>query len=99
MEKHDPRACEALFDSEAAQASPSETARWVDLYDRLTTLLQRQLDATREFTARVPPSMRRYLSREDVPILAEELEAAKGRLARWRAMAAAEDAQGTDVSS
>jgi hypothetical protein len=58
-----------LFDSDPARPSASETAKWTDLYERLTALRESQLEEIRQFAENVPEPMRRYLSRENVPIL------------------------------
>ncbi len=97
MEKHDPQAFEDLFNSEPEQASPLEIAKWVNLYDALVALLQRQLDETRDFAARVPASMRKYLRRENEAILTEELEIFQRRLSHWRARATSQASLGIDA--
>jgi hypothetical protein len=74
----------ALFNPEPARPSAVETARWIDLYERLTALMERQLEETRQFAESVPDPMKRYLSRENVPILTEELEIFRRRLTHWR---------------
>jgi hypothetical protein len=84
MAEHDPRAFQDLFDSEPARPSAVETARWIDLYERLTALMERQLEETRQFAESVPDPMKRYLRSENVPILTEELEIFRRRLAHWR---------------
>lgn len=88
--EHDQHAFKELFDSEPTQASAPETAEWVDVYQRLVAMMERQLDETRNFAANVDEPMRRYLSRENMTILEEEISAFKARLAHWNAKGASE---------
>jgi hypothetical protein len=83
MEKHDPEAFRELFDAEPSEASGADTATWVDLYRRLVEMMERQLDETRAFALRAPDAVRQYLSRENIAILEEEIDAFKARLAHW----------------
>jgi hypothetical protein len=83
MPEHDQHAFKELFDSEPTQASAPEAARWVDVYQRLVAMMERQLDETRTFAANVDEPMRRYLSRENMTILEEEITAFKARLDHW----------------
>lgn len=84
----DEHAFKELFDSEPTRASAPETAEWVDVYQRLVAMMERQLDETRSFAANVDEPMRRYLSRENMTILEEEISAFKARLAHWNAKGA-----------
>ncbi|HWF56785.1 MAG TPA: hypothetical protein VG520_00350 [Candidatus Dormibacteraeota bacterium] len=99
MTEHDPRSFQDLFDSEPDRPSAAETAKWIDLYERLTALMERQLEETRQFAEGVPDPMRRYLSTENVPILTEELEIFRRRLERWREIAGTQETAPTDRPS
>jgi hypothetical protein len=46
-------------------------------------MMERQLEETRAFATRAPDAIRQYLSRENIAILEEEIEAFKNRLAYW----------------
>ncbi len=83
MPDHDPQAFQDLFDAEPQNASASEVAAWVDVYQRLIAMMQRQLDETRAFAKDVHEPMQRYLSRENMSILEEEISAFKQRLNFW----------------
>ena len=83
MPDHDPQAFQELFDSEPSEATPAEAATWVDVYQRLIDMMERQLEETRAFAKDVHEPMQRYLSRENMAILEEEISAFKERLARW----------------
>ena len=83
MRKHDPEAFQELFDAEPSEASQDEAVSWVDLYGRLITMMERQLDETRAFAATVPDALREYLGRENIAILEEEIEIFRRRLRHW----------------
>lgn len=83
MPDHDPQAFQELFDSEPTNATPAEAATWVDVYQRLIAMMERQLEETRAFARGVHEPMQRYLSRENMTILEEEIGAFKERLAHW----------------
>jgi hypothetical protein len=83
MEKHDPQAFRELFDSEPADAMASDAASWVEIYQSLVAMMERQLEETRTFAKRAPDALRQYLSRENIAILEEEIAAFKDRLAHW----------------
>jgi hypothetical protein len=85
MPEHDPQAFQELFDSEPNEATPVEVAAWMDVYQRLIAMMERQLEETRAFASDVHEPMQRYLSRENMTILEEEISAFKERLARWSA--------------
>ena len=61
----------------------SESAEWVDRYERLIAMMERQLEETRTFAQTVPAPMQEYLSRENIAILEEEIDAFRERLAHW----------------
>ncbi len=82
--EHDPQAFAQLFESEPEHPSTAQVAEWVDLYTRLVDLLERHLAETQRFTRAVPEAMREYLSRENVKILAEELDVFRDRLSYWK---------------
>lgn len=84
MAEHDPQAFAALFQSEPSDPTRSEVVNWIELYTQLTQLLDQQLRSTRLFSEKAPSAMRAYLEKENVKILAEELEVFKGRLGFWR---------------
>ena len=46
-------------------------------------MMERQLEETHAFATGSPDAMRDYLSRENIAILEEEIEAFKSRLAHW----------------
>ena len=46
-------------------------------------MMERQLDETRAFANRAPEAVQHYLSRENIAILEQEIEAFRGRLAHW----------------
>ncbi|HUZ69853.1 MAG TPA: hypothetical protein VMU65_09095 [Candidatus Saccharimonadales bacterium] len=83
MPEHDSQAFQELFDSEPTVATPSEVATWVHVYQRLIVMMERQLKETRAFASDVHEPMQRYLSRENMTILEEEIGAFKDRLAHW----------------
>jgi hypothetical protein len=83
MPEHDPQAFAELFASEPADASGSDAATWVDTYQRLIDMMERQLAETRAFAAGVHEPMQRYLGSENVAILEEEISAFKERLTHW----------------
>ena len=83
MAEHDPQAFEELFAAEPMETASPETARWVELYQKLVAMMERQLEETRAFATSSPDAMRQYLGRENIAILEEEIEAFKGRLAHW----------------
>jgi len=83
MSEHEPQAFRELFDAEPAGAPESETAKWVDLYERLIAMMERQLEETRVFAKDSPDAMKEYLGGENIAILTEEIDAFKKRLARW----------------
>jgi len=83
MLEHDPQAFQELFDSEPSHASAAEAATWVGVYQRLIAMMEHQLKETETFSQGVHEPMRRYLSRENVSILEEEIAAFKERLAHW----------------
>jgi hypothetical protein len=85
MAEHDPAAFRELFESEPDRPTAGEVTEWVELYERLVHLLERQLEETQRFAASVPDALREYLSRENVKILVEELEIFRERLAHWTA--------------
>jgi hypothetical protein len=91
MQKHDPRAFQELFDSEPADPAAPDAAWWVSIYRRLIAIMERQLEETRAFAQEVPEPMRRYLSRENMAILDEEITAFKDRLAHWQRATDARD--------
>jgi hypothetical protein len=53
------------------------------IYQRLVMMMERQLQETRAFADSVHEPMRRYLNRENVTILEDEISAFKHRLAHW----------------
>jgi hypothetical protein len=70
--------------SAAEPGTPEQRARWVDLYQRLIEMMERQLDETQSFAKAAPEPMRQYLARENIAILTEEIGAFKERLVHWR---------------
>ena len=99
MTEHDSQAFQELFDSEPARPSAAETTKWIDLYQRLIAMMEGQLDETRQFAESVPEPVRQYLSRENVPILTEEIEIFRGRLTHWREIAGTQEVPRIDRSS
>ena len=85
--EHDPQAFEDLFDSEPANPTHAEAAEWCQRYAQLIQLLQDQLDSTIRFQQTTPEPMQKYLERENIKILAEELEIFRGRFAFWEGRA------------
>jgi hypothetical protein len=83
MPEDDPPAFEELFAAELNETASPETTRWVELYQGLVAMMERQLEETRAFATRSPDAMRQYLSRENIAILEEEIAAFKNRLAHW----------------
>jgi hypothetical protein len=83
MTEAEPNPFQELFDSEPTNASVSEATDWVRVYERLIAMMERQLEETREFANDVHAPMRRYLSRENMSILEEEISAFKERLTHW----------------
>ncbi len=83
MTTEDPNPFQELFDSEPTNASASEATDWVRVYERLIAMMERQLDETRAFANDVHAPMQRYLSRENMTILEEEISAFRERLALW----------------
>lgn len=79
----DQQSFQELFNAEPAGAPESETAKWVDLYERLIAMMERQLEETRTFAKEAPDAMKEYLGRENIAILTEEIEAFRQRLAHW----------------
>lgn len=83
MTEADPNPFQELFNSEPTNASASEATDWVRVYERLIAMMERQLEETRAFANDVHAPMRRYLSRENVTILEEEISAFRERLTHW----------------
>jgi hypothetical protein len=83
MLEHDPQAFQELLDSEPSHASAVEAATWAGIYQRLIAMMEHQLEETETFAQGVHEPMRRYLSRENVSILEEEIGTFKERLAYW----------------
>jgi hypothetical protein len=83
MEEHDPQAFRELFEAEPEDQTSAEAATWVELYRSLVDMMERQLAETRAFGERAPNAMKQYLSRENIAILEEEIDAFKQRLAHW----------------
>ena len=90
MAEHDPQAFEELFAAEPNETASPETSRWVELYQELVAMMERQLEETRAFASSSPDAMRQYLSRENIAILEEEIDAFKSRLAHWTNAGAAQ---------
>ena len=94
MAEHDPQAFEELFAAEPNEAASPETTRWVELYQKLVAMMERQLEETRAFATSSPDAMRQYLSRKNIAILEEEIEAFRrqaGPLDQRRSRAAMND--------
>jgi hypothetical protein len=83
MAEHDPQAFKELFAAEPNEAVSPETTRWVELYEKLVAMMERQLEETRAFATSSPDAMRHYLSRKNIAILEEEIEAFRSRLVHW----------------
>ncbi len=83
MGEHDPQAVQELFAAEPVESTSPDAARWMQLYEELVAMMERQLEETRAFATSAPDAMRQYLSRENIAILEEEIEAFKSRLAYW----------------
>jgi hypothetical protein len=83
MTQEDPNPFQELFDAEPMNASVSEASDWVRVYQRLIAMMERQLEETRAFANDVHAPMRRYLSRENMAILEEEISAFRERLTHW----------------
>jgi hypothetical protein len=90
MAEHDPPAFTELFAAEPNDTASPETARWVELYQKLVAMMERQLEETRSFATSSPDAMRQYLSRQNIAILEEEIEAFKSRLRHWTNAGAAQ---------
>lgn len=82
MSNLDPEPFRDLFGSEPT-GSP-DTARWIELYERLVEMMERQLAETQAFATRAPGAMQDYLGRENIAILEEEIAAFKVRLDHWK---------------
>jgi len=52
-------------------------------YLPLIAMMERHLEETRAFASRAPEPVQHYLSRENIAILEQEIEAFKSRLAQW----------------
>jgi hypothetical protein len=76
---------EPMQDLVAAEPDVTESAsaEWVDRYRGLIAMMERQLEETRTFAQSVPAPMQEYLSRENIAILEEEIDAFRKRLAYW----------------
>jgi hypothetical protein len=83
MPEPEQQSFQELFASEPTRANSAEASTWVDVYQRLVMMMERQLEETRAFADSVHEPMRRYLNRENVSILEEEISAFKDRLAHW----------------
>lgn len=90
MAGHDPHAFEELFAAEPNETASPDAARWVELYQNLVAMMERQLKETRAFATGSPDAMKEYLSRENIAILEEEIEAFRSRLAHWTGAGAAQ---------
>ncbi len=73
-----------LFGSEPAEAGSPDAARWIELYEGLVDMMERQLAETQAFATRAPAAMQDYLGRENIAILEEEIAAFKVRLDHWK---------------
>jgi hypothetical protein len=82
MSTLDPEPFRDLFGSEPTN-SP-DVARWIELYEGLVEMMERQLAETRAFATRAPAAMQDYLGRENIAILEEEIAAFKVRLDHWK---------------
>ncbi len=76
--------------SDAEPGTPEQRAHWVDLYQRLIEMMERQLNETQSFAEAAPEPLRQYLARENIAILTEEIQAFRERLAHWRHSGVAE---------
>ena len=79
----DPAPFQELFSAEPADATASDAPAWIRLYEELIAMMQRQLEETRAFAMRSPEALNRYLGRENIAILEEEIDTFKNRLAHW----------------
>jgi hypothetical protein len=84
MSNLDPEPFRDLFGSEPTEAGSRDAARWIELYEGLVAMMERQLAETRVFATRAPWAMQEYLGRENIAILEEEIAAFKVRLDHWK---------------
>jgi hypothetical protein len=84
MSELDPEHVRDLFGSEPADPGSPDAARWIELYEGLVAMMERQLAETRAFALRTPSAMQEYLGRENIAILEEEIAAFKVRLDHWK---------------
>jgi hypothetical protein len=80
----DPEPFRDLFGSEPADPGSPDAARWIELYEGLVAMMERQLAETEAFATRAPGAMQEYLGRENIAILEEEISAFKVRLDHWK---------------
>jgi hypothetical protein len=79
----DPDSFQELIRSEPSDPAPSDAATWIEVYESLVAMMERQLEETRAFASRTPQAMQDYLSHENVAILEQEIEVFRSRLAQW----------------
>jgi hypothetical protein len=82
MSNLDPEPFRDLFASEPAEALGA--AKWIEIYEGLVEMMERQLAETHAFATRAPGAMQEYLGRENIAILEEEIAAFKTRLGHWK---------------
>ena len=88
MQELDPQPFQELFGSEPSDPAAPDVARWTELYKSLIAMMERHLEETRAFASRAPEPVQHYLSRENIAILEQEIEAFKTRLAHWATVGA-----------
>ena len=54
-------------------------------------MMERHLEETRAFANRAPEAVKQYLSRQNIAILEQEIEAFRGRLAHWTTVRAPQE--------
>jgi hypothetical protein len=84
MSNLDPKPFRDLFGSEPPERGSPDTARWIELYEGLVEMMERQLAETQAFATRAPGAIQDYLGRENIAILKEEIAAFKVRLDHWK---------------
>jgi hypothetical protein len=84
MSQLDPEPVRDLFESEPADPNSPAAARWIETYEGLVAMMERQLSETKAFALRSPGAIQEYLGRENIAILEDEIATFKIRLAQWK---------------
>ena len=87
----DPQPFRELSGSEPSGPAAPDAATWTELYKSLIAMMERHLEETRAFANRAPEAVKQYLSRQNIAILEQEIEAFRGRLAHWTTVRAPQE--------